>query len=288
MTVLSNIALYASVAALGVTAGGVALTATAPEPTGFVAPEPAGVAVELAAAPTLSPQWPEVFGTVPPPAPDPEPAPEPVAAPAPEPAPQPAPEPEPEIRYDYVLAGIVAGDREGWALVSAGGLQQLIRVGDELDGGEIVERIDDKGVWITWRGLPQLIPVYRTDSSLFMTITPTEPAAPPETLGEVDVTIERMDRRFLQRTFEAAGRLVMTDEDDGTSALDVVWIRQGELYERIGLRTGDKILRINGSMVENPDLLAHLPDAITQGGTIDLEILRDGTRQIIKVNLGQG
>ncbi len=285
MTVLSNIAQYASVAALGVAAGSVALTATTPDRDAFVPPEPAGVPVVLAAAPTLSPQWPDVFGTVPP-APEPVPEPEPVAAP--EPAPEPQPEPEPEIRYDYILAGIVAGDREGWALVSAGGLQQLIRVGDELEGGEIVEKIDNDGVWITWRGLPQLIPVTRTDSSLFMTTVSEEPAPPPETLGEVDVTMERMDRRFLQRTFEAAGRLVLTDEDDGSSALDVVWIRQGELYERIGLRTGDKILRINGSMVENPDLLAHLPDAITQGGTIDLEILRDGTRQIIKVNLGQG
>lgn len=272
----------AATAALGFAAGGTALRAVTPPPATFTAPDRAGDTLTAAAeAPGLRRDWPAVFGTVVIPEPEPEPAPEPVAT-------EPEPEPEPEIRYDYVLTGIVAEDGKAWALISLGGLSRIVKVGDVLEGGEIVNRIDDKGVWITWNEIPQLIPVNRADTSgMFRDLSASEDA-PPEDGGEYDVMLERLDRHGLEETFQSAGRLVMTELEGGLPGLDVVWIRQGELYDRIGLKTGDKILRVNGSMVENQDLLAHLPDAITQGGTIDLEILRDGTRQIIKVNLGQG
>lgn len=294
MSVLSNIVLSGATLALGFAAGGTALTIAAPPPAEFSAPErmAAGVsdgqgAKTDAATPALARSWPAVFGTEVIPEPEPVPQPEPVAAPLPDP--EPDLPPEPEIRYDYILTGIVADDRDGWALISLGGMPQIVEAGDVLEGGEIVNRIDARGVWITWREIPQLIPVNRADTSTMMRDLSAEaPPAPPSDGGEVDVVLERLDRHGLEETFESAGRLVMTEMADGMPGLDVVWIRQGELYDRIGLRTGDKILRVNGSMVETRDLLAHLPDAITNGGTMALEILRDGTRQIIKVNLGQG
>jgi len=280
VSVLSNIALSAGIGALGFSAGGFGLTATGPDPTPFSAPAPAGAASDAGpSAPLLEAVWPAVFGTVPPPPPEPE----------PEPVILVEPEPEPEIRYDYQLTGLVADEYAGWAMISLGGLQQVVRVGDELEGGEIVTRIDNRGVWVTWRDLPQLIPVYKPDTSaMARDLTAEADAAPARDLGEVSVVLERLDRRALEETFYDAGNLVLTDQANGSKALDVVWIRQGALYDRIGLRTGDKIIRINGEIVDNLDLLAYVPDTITNGGSIDLEILRDGTRQIIKVNLGQG
>lgn len=286
MSLAPNIAFAAAVAATGFAAGGTALTLTGPTPAAFVAPVPSGTATDAPAeSARLSHIWPAIFGTEVIPEPEPQPEPEPVAVADP----PPDPDPEPEIRYDYALTGIVADRYDGWALLSLGGLQQIVKVGDELEGGEVVTAIDHAGVHIEWRGLPQLIPVNRADTSAMARDLAAEKAeTPPARQEEVSVVMERMDRRFLQETFEAAGNLVLTDLADGTTGLNVVWIRQGELYDRIGLRLDDKILRINGSMVESPDVLAYLPDAITEGGTIDLEILRDGTRQIIKVNLGQG
>ncbi len=276
--------------ALGVAIGNAALSLAAPEPAPFTPPERAGSAPETRVqTAALEAAWPAIFGVEAAPEPEPEPLPEPEPEPEAAADPVPEPDPEPEIRYDYLLTGFVTDGPRSWALLSLGGMQQIVQVGDELEGTEIVTKIDDRGVWVTWRGLPQLIPVNRTDTSLFARdVTAPEDAAPPQPGGEYDVILERLDRHGLEETFQSAGRLVLTELDGGKSGLDVVWIRQGELYDRIGLRTGDKILRVNGSVVETADMLAYLPDAMTQGGTIDLEILREGTRQIIKVNLGQG
>lgn len=277
---MSQTALAATVGAFGFAAGGVALTVTAPPPPPFEAPQLAGVAQAVdAPAPRLERTWPAVFGAEVIPEPEPEPEPEPVAV----------AEPEPEIRYDYQLTGLIADSFDAWAMISLGGQQSVVRVGDELEGGEIVTAIDHQGVWITWRDLPQLIPVYKPDTDhLARDLAAEKPAAPADPLGEVSVVLERMDDAFLAASFQSAGTLVRSDLGDGTFGLDVVWIRQGELYDQIGLRTGDKILRINGEALENESLLANVSAGITNGGSIDLEILRDGNRQIIKVNLGQG
>ncbi len=277
MSVLSSTLLSAAIGALGFSAGGLGLTLTGPAPAPFTAPVPAGNnPARTADSPPLDRVWPAVFGTVPPPPPEPAPVPEVVA------------EPEPEIRYDYQLTGLVADEFSSWAMISLGGAQQIVRIGEELEGGEIVTRIDHQGVWVAWRDIPQLIPVYKPDTSgMVRTIATPDSRPAPEELGEISVLLERMDQASLTEHFEDAGKLVLAQAEGGLQALDVVWIRQGALYDRIGLRTGDKILRINGEIVDKLDLLAYVPE-ITNGGSIDLEILRDGTRQIIRVNLGQG
>lgn len=276
MRLLSLLALFAALGAFGLAVAGMAQRLTEAGSDAFVPPVPSGVAqASFVPPPALERGWPAVFGALPP-------------APTPEPEIAAAPEPEPEIRYDYLLTGLVADRYAAWALVSLGGLQQVVRVGDTLEGGEIVRRIDHQGVWIEWQGQPQLIPVNKQDLS-FMARDLVPPGdVTPEVRDEVSVVLERLDPEGLTEVFEGAGTLVLSTGEDGTQSLDVVWIRQGELYDRIGLRTGDKILRINGETVENSDLLAYVPDAITNGGTIALEILRDGNRRLIKVNLGQG
>ncbi|WP_172299502.1 type II secretion system protein N [Pseudoruegeria sp. HB172150] len=100
-------------------------------------------------APEIAREWPPVFGIAPLPA---------------EATPAAAPLPEPELRYDYRLTGLVADAQDGWALVSSGGIQQVVRPGDRLEGGETVTAIDAQGVHILWRGQRQLIPVQRPET----------------------------------------------------------------------------------------------------------------------------
>lgn len=283
---MSHLMLSVAVGAFGFTAGQLALTLTrAPAPE-FEPPQLAGAAAVIAPETrSLEAAWPAVFGVEV----IPEPEPEPQAEPEPEPEPVVETEPEPELRMDYILSGLVAdGGRDSWAMVQAdGGLVRVVRVGDELDGGEVVTRIDASGVHMTWNDLPQLIPVWRPDLSGLARVEVAEPYVPPETTSEVTVAVEELNRRFIERALVEAGRLVKIELEDGSSGLDVAWIRQGELYDQFGLKTGDMILRINGESVETVDLLTNAPDALTGSRSLDLEILRDGTRQLIKVNLDQ-
>lgn len=280
MGLLSNLILTGAVAGFGFASGQFALTATLPAPSAFEPPVLAGQSTPTVAdIPVLQAVWPAVFGA------------QVIAAPEPTPEPEPVAQAEPEVRFDYTLTGLIAGGREdSWAFVSSGGPAQLVRVGDALEGGEVITEINARGVWILWGDISQVIPAQKADfSHLVRTITIADPppGQPAQTVAEVRVPVERLDRRFIQRAMIDAGRLVVTELADGSTGLDVVWIRQGDLYDQFGLKTGDMILRINGESAEDQTLLANASGVFADGGSVDLEIIRDGTRQVIKVSLDQ-
>lgn len=92
-------------------------------------------------------QWPALFGEPQPPAP---PASEP-QPPAPEPQP-PAPSMPPLDSLGYGLKGVVRINDNDWAIVSHPTGERLVRVGDVLQEGLIVTRIDDVGLWVSANG----------------------------------------------------------------------------------------------------------------------------------------
>lgn len=95
--------------------------------------------------------WPALFGEPQPPAPQP-PTPQPV-----EPARNAPPKP-PLSSLGYSLSGVVTTDTGTWALLShpAGG--KLVKVGDALERGVEVVRIDADGLWLSRDGdAPELL-----------------------------------------------------------------------------------------------------------------------------------
>ncbi len=287
MRVLSDLALIATTAAFGFAAGAFALTLSPPPVPDFTAPERAAKSASLPAAEalTLSPDWPPLFGVVAVPEPDPEPEPEPVAQPSPEPE----PEPVPEISSMYYLTGLVARGDDRWAMVTSNASTRVVREGDELEGGEIVLQIDADGVWIDFFGNRQVIPVQRSDLSGLVQIelvdARMEEGDVPAT--EMRWTVEALDARFIEEALAEAGRLQGASQIDGTSGLEVVTVQSGQLYDQIGLRPGDTILRVNGKSVNRQGLPADAPRDVVDKGQLDLEILRDGARQVIRVNVEQ-
>lgn len=76
--------------------------------------------------------WPDIFGKFEPDAP-------------------PAPKPEPPVsvvNHNYILKGLFASARNSWAIVSDPGGEYLLRKGDELPGGALVDEISEEGVWL--------------------------------------------------------------------------------------------------------------------------------------------
>lgn len=279
---LSGLVTAATVAASGFGCGALALAYVVPEPAPYTPPQPAAVSAPAeSAARALPTRWPDLFGVLPPaPAPDPEPAPEPVA------------EEPPEQNQTYFLTGLISG-RNGasWAMISENDRGVVVRVGDTLVGGEKVTAIDPRGVWIEYQGETQLIPVQEQDlASLVWTETATTPSASPaEPLAEISIVVEDLSLDFVRRLLEQAGDVAATVLEDGTPALAVTALRQGELFDRIGLRAGDRIVAVNGRRASGAGLLANAPDGeITPGGSLDFDILRDGALMKVKVNLDQG
>lgn len=100
-------------------------------------------------------QWPALFGEPQPPAPA-------IVAPAP-PTQEPQPPAPPSLSIEdmgYTLKGVVRINSGGanWALVSHVTGERLMRVGDILQDGLIVARIDGEGLWVSADGDdPQLL-----------------------------------------------------------------------------------------------------------------------------------
>lgn len=81
---------------------------------------------------TADTPWPAVFGTYEPDAPAPA-APEPVVT---------------VVNHNYTLKGLFASSANSWAIVSDPGGEYLLRTGDELPGGALVDEITEEGVWL--------------------------------------------------------------------------------------------------------------------------------------------
>lgn len=93
-------------------------------------------------AATLPPRsWPLLFGEKMPPLPPNEPEP-PKAEPEP-----PMPKAPPIDALGYTLKGVVRADGSVWAMVSHPTGEQVLRVGDVLEAGLVVAKIDEQGLW---------------------------------------------------------------------------------------------------------------------------------------------
>ena len=85
--------------------------------------------------------WPLLFGEKMPPKPVTEPEP-PKAEPEP-----PKPKAPPIDALGYTLKGVVRAEGQVWAMVSHPSGEQVLRVGDVLEAGLIVAKIDEQGLW---------------------------------------------------------------------------------------------------------------------------------------------
>jgi len=67
-----------------------------------------------------------------------------------------------------------------------------------------------------------------------------------------------------------------------------VWVNsvfEGDPAHRAGIRIGDVILRIGGTTVDTPSRMIRLIGAFSPGQSVNLDILRDGKRQVVTVKL---
>ncbi|MCG6902173.1 MAG: PDZ domain-containing protein [Rhodobacter sp.] len=283
MRLVSGLLSVIAVASFGFACGALALAFVVPEAAPYTPPaRAAALQAQPGTGPDLPETWPAVFGVVPPPAPEPEPLPEPLAEPE-------VVEEPLEENTSYYLTGLVAGRGSGsWAMISENDRGVVVRVGDTLIGGETVTAIDASGVWIDHDGSRQLIPVQKSDLGGLMRAGPASVAvlAQSDLLAEVTIPVEALDRGYIESALAEAGELSARGNDGG--GMDIVSVRRGNMFEQMGLRPGDTILAVNGKTLETSDLLADTPDDEVSGGSLQLEILREGTRHMLKVNLDKG
>lgn len=265
----TGILTFAVAVALGFGAGHVALTVTSSD---LRLAKPLSIERELAAlqtqaAPAIPKAWPAVFEVY---VPD-----------------QPAPPPPPKPRLNYDLVGLVANDGpDSWAFVRGPSMEKLVRVGDTLEGGEKVVNIDAQGVWIARSDADdavQVIGFKASTDTTFAALLGSLPAEPQQ----AEITMDAFSGRDIRRVLGRAGsvRMVQPEGGSGDKFPQILWVREGQLYDLIGLKRGDTVLRVNGYSVGDPETLANAREIINNTNEFAIEILRGGQPQTITVRI---
>jgi general secretion pathway protein C len=70
---------------------------------------------------------------------------------------------------------------------------------------------------------------------------------------------------------------------------EILWVREGQVYDLVGLRRGDMILEVNGHAVLDAGMLARAQDMLAEAEELTIQILRAGQRRTITVRItGRG
>lgn len=265
---LTALATFLAATALGYAGGALGLVLTAPPPHLPEASASAGPAARQDTADRAAvSSWAALFGTPPPRD----------AAPAP-----------PEPAEDYTLVGLVVLGPQSWAMIGHDGGEFLARKGSRLPGGEIVRAIDAAGVEIEHNGRRKTIGFDAEDLALAdggLGMLRRE----PETRRR-EIPLSDLLGQNLARLFGSAGSVrVTTKEGTRGPAMHIVWVRDGGILDRIGLRQGDQVLRVNGLFAGDLDNLAEVAAQIGQVREFDIEVERGGIARILKVvTVGEG
>ena len=268
---MQGLGLLTFVAAIGLGFGASQLVLTLAQ-KGAPAPAPVQINAALAAVETNAPKdlpdgWPAVFEPY---------VPDPPKAPTP-----------PKQAERYRLIGLVAGGESGWAIMGASDGDRLIRAGDRLVGGEIVLDIAPDGVWIDRDGTKVQIAFEETATEMLARIVSNGSIE----VDEAELPASVFSGRDLRRVLGRAGsvRLVAPNGGQGETFPEILWVREGQIYDLIGLKRGDMVLRVNGYSVSDPETLANAQDILAGSDEFAVEILRAGQRRTITVRItGRG
>lgn len=226
--------------------------------------------------------WPDVFGR-------------------PETSADPAPAIVAPVSTEFRLVGLVSGPSGSWAMVQLPSGEGLWRVGDRPEPGTEVAAIDAEGVLIRRPGGFERIAFEQPPPS-GQNDAPEDPAASQVAelpvvatqsgggvlpAARISIPIVNLGQRELERYFARAGQTRLVRDGDVT-ALELVWAREGEFFDRIGLLDGDRIVRINSADVGSIKALRDLAPEVARTGILQLDLLRAGNRQHIQVQFAAG
>lgn len=187
----------------------------------------------------------------------------------------------------YRLVGLVAGGENGWAILTASDGDRLIRRDDRLIGGETVLDIAPEGVWIEREAERVLIAFEETPDEMMARIMNNGSVQ----ADEAEIPASAFSGSDMRRVLGRAGSVRMVSANGATGEVfpEILWVREGQVYDLIGLRRGDLVLRVNGYSVSDPETLANAGQILSESDEFAVEIMRGGQRRTISVRItGRG
>lgn len=186
------------------------------------------------------------------------------------------------------LIGTLTSRQPFWSLASVQDLDtervRSIRVGDALQDAEVVI-IERERIIVSVNGLEEVIDRHGPSGAS----TPTRTATPVATDAPPTIDV----RRVSEHAYEVASkdldidrwtmnpqmmqvRIVPAFQDGKPQGFKLFSIRQGSVYEQLGLQNGDIIQRINGISLDSPQRALESYALLKQTRHLEVDIRRDG------------
>lgn len=192
-------------------------------------------------------------------------------------------ETETTIPIDMRLIGTVSGGPDYAIFLSGDGKQEIFKRGERIFNSGILERIDRDKV-IIFDGKRREIPL--SDILTIETAKKKESSNPfiVRSSGNNNFIVSQ---ESIQHAMENPSQL-MTDarlqpnyingKQEGFILREV---RNGGIYQSLGLQNGDVLFRINNYEITNPEIALQAFTALKGMDRVDLDILRNGSRMTL-------
>jgi general secretion pathway protein C len=193
---------------------------------------------------------------------------------------------------DIKLVGTISGsDKNGYAVfIGSDGKQSMFKTGETVFGLGELKRVEKNSVFIHKDG--KLIKISMTD---LLTLSDTQAskgttgiAGPVQSVGKGEYII---DQKAAMVTLDNPAQ-IMTDaklipntvkgKPDGFILQE---IRKNGVYDNLGMKNGDILLRINGSNISNPENALQTFMALKGMDKVQLDIIRDGNRMTLNYQI---
>lgn len=182
----------------------------------------------------------------------------------------------------------------------------IYRIGDMIQGQAKLILVDRARIVIERNGQQEEVVIYENEAQGAPAAPPPQPAAPPTMGGppgppppggpspqvrEVSPNRYELDRKEVDAATENMGQLMtqarvipnlVMNKIDGYR---IFAITPGSLYEKIGLKDGDVINRVNGDDISTPEKALGLFQRLKTDNYFQMDVTRNGQRQTLSYSI---
>ncbi|MDQ6968854.1 MAG: type II secretion system protein N [Mariprofundaceae bacterium] len=172
-----------------------------------------------------------------------------------------------------LLATVVAGKRSAAVVILNGsGPQKLFRLGEQLQAGVVLEKVEVDAIVVNNHGSTERITMEKNKSIAGLAVFN----------ASKKVLRKHLDRAYLNQAIGNFSKLLSQaralphfsqGKADGFVLSEIV---PGSLYQKIGLKNGDVLRKVNGQKINGAKQAMAMYQSLQSATAIDLELLRDG------------
>lgn len=163
--------------------------------------------------------------------------------------------------------------------------QEVFAFGKDVYGYGTLTKIEKVSVELKQGTTTYTIPFMDTQVEEVRT---NSPASPAQRISEKQYLL---DQRKVQRALNnpeqilSDARLYPNIKNGKQQGFIMQEVKSGGLYENIGLRNGDTLLRINGLELSNPEAAIQAMSALKGMNTVNLDIIRNNSKMTINYQI---